>query len=449
MKHRTRLILKTVFGVLTLVLVGYIILAVVSTTRLRTVTRALEADGRPMRNTEVIPPYVDDTHNGALLYQSAYLALQAEPFGDHNLLRYLGDTQSELYQGDLSASQWAELQEVMARSDVQHALAQVMQGVQRPACRFDVAYNQGFEALLPHVSLLRRLSSLLALQAEVAWKAGDPDAAWQSVVTGFEFADALRDEPMVISQLVRFAQFGTASKTLRRMAIHSPPSPDQAAMVDRALARFGGIEPMVLAMDGERLLGGEWAFDNLDSDLWKLVRSLHGSNGESTPGYGRRWAVNVLLPVVRPVLVADRAAYNRIMLGFIHMLQEEEHSSRSTSSSTLLDDVPAYCLVTRLIVPALDSVVDKQVVHAAAVRVLRAGLVLSQYRAENGAYPPSLEALGDRIPADVVTDPDTGETLLYESGEAGVRLSHPLIDQFPDTADNAKRRKWLVWTLGS
>ena len=79
MRKKSRKIL-TGIGLVVLVLGAvYTVGLARSAARLRRAYAALEANGRPMDASEVIPPEVPDTQNAAVLYESAALMLKAQP----------------------------------------------------------------------------------------------------------------------------------------------------------------------------------------------------------------------------------------------------------------------------------------------------------------------------------------------------------------------------------
>lgn len=72
-----------------------------------------------------------------------------------------------------------------------------------PECRFPVHYDEGYLALLPHLSRLLVMSRTYALRASARLVEGQTDGAWQDLQTTLRFADALATEPFQISQTVR------------------------------------------------------------------------------------------------------------------------------------------------------------------------------------------------------------------------------------------------------
>jgi hypothetical protein len=82
-------------------------------------------------------------------------------------------------------------------------LAELRKAADRPYAVFPIHYHENFEAALPHLQVFKGLSSILALRAVAQLADGKPELALQDVRLGFRLAEALKSEPLVISQMVR------------------------------------------------------------------------------------------------------------------------------------------------------------------------------------------------------------------------------------------------------
>lgn len=84
-------------------------------------------------------------------------------------------------------------------------LGEIETAVRRPKSQFPVHYEDNLSALLPHLANLKGLGRLFSLRALARLEAGDAAAALQDVVTTIRLAESLRNEPILISGLVRIA----------------------------------------------------------------------------------------------------------------------------------------------------------------------------------------------------------------------------------------------------
>jgi hypothetical protein len=426
---------------ITVVVLGliYAVATVVSLAKLRRVYADLEKAGRPMKPADVIPPAVPDAQNAALLYESAILLLKAQPAAEENLLKYLGGLSGTFLTESLDADERAELEQLLGQDAVRQALVVIKQGTGRPSCRFDHNYEAGFGMLMPYLPGARDLIRILGATACLEAQAGRSEAAWDLVQTQLRFADALRKEPILISQLVRFASIRISCETIQKISEIAPPNEEQWRSIDRLLQDYEDNTPLILALDGERLLGGEWAFNLLKNGPIENLGVL--SSEES--GFG-----NVLLALYsafKPLSLADHAAYLRIM-------GEHARSALKPYAPGEQSDLDAQAsrlhIVTSMIVPALGRIKEVYCEMVAEMRVTRAGLALLQYKKAHDSFPQTLEELGLKD----ISDPFSGGPLLYRPGPNGFVL----YSVGPDQKDNGgapkqKKQKadWdIVWQFG-
>jgi hypothetical protein len=173
---------------------------------------------------EIAPPPVPEEANAAVLYRKAFEKFQ---WGDAESERWADLTARE----PLSLADRLELQALLKRNE--EALGFLHQAAEVPGCNFDVDYSRGISAELPHIHNLLIGAKLLATEAMVS----DPGTLAGTVQASGRLAEALADEPILISQLVRGVCQTMASegreqeldqasdpKTLRGML--ALPSPD-------------------------------------------------------------------------------------------------------------------------------------------------------------------------------------------------------------------------------
>jgi hypothetical protein len=85
----------------------------------------------------------------------------------------------------------------------------------RPYCRFNIPYDQwtlggGFPCLMEHLDLIKSLTRFLILHAEAEMTLGHSDEALNDLKIFFRLDDGIKDEPIVISQLVRMSTVALA-----------------------------------------------------------------------------------------------------------------------------------------------------------------------------------------------------------------------------------------------
>lgn len=436
MKKRTASILKWVGIILVVLGFAYGALDFASRRALQREYNALRADGRPMELREIVPPEIPDSDNAALVYKAAIQMLKAEPPAKldgytppsghviGNLFEQLGDVASSTLTSPTNTVAAEHVVQLLDHPRVVEFLASIERGTARPGYRQELDYSQGAGILMPHIGENRNISRILSVTARRQAAAGKTDDAWHTAMLGIRFADSLREEPIFISQLVRVAQLAIAVEALRTVAAVAPPSADDCAKLETLLASFESREMLVRAFDGDRLILGEWAFRLPASNL----RQLDGSDS-MCPG--------VIPLILRPLRGPDHAAYLRVMRGYARNAEEPYAPGDAGIVDKMLSEVPRYCILTRMLVPALSATRTKFTAMIAKARVTRAGLAAIRFKQEHGAFPPDLQAL-DLANAD---DPFTGKPLIYSTTDRSFTIYSVGVNLVDDGGTKGKDSK--------
>jgi len=418
MRKRTVKILTGVAVVLVLLGLIYSVAVSISAAKLRGAYAALKKDGRPMTPQEVIPPEVAERRNAAPLYESAALLLKAQPAPEKDLLEYLGGLSGELIDGDIAPDKLAELKRLLEQDAVVHALWIVEQGTQRDSCRFDLDYEAGINILLRHLTDFREFARILGAKALLDAGAGHPDRAWGAIRTQLRLADAMRTEPVLVSQLVRMAIVRISCGTIRRLADIEPPNRQQSADIESLLKSFEDVQPLVNAIDGERLLFGEWAFKLSKRELLRQHEFVDDV-----------WTIMGVC--FKPVRLAYHRSYLRIMHKSAEFMERPHSPDEARVVNEMIEKKSRG--LARSLTPAMARV---KVIHnsmRAEIRITRTGLALLQGKQTGGAFPQTLSQFE---PAQV-EDPFSRTPLVYRSGEEDFLL----YSIGPDREDNDGRPK--------
>ena len=440
MRKRTVKILKGI-GIAVVVLgVLYAIGVAVSAAKLRRAYAELEKAGRPMNAANVIPPTVAEAENAALLYESATLLLKAEAAGQENLLSHLGSLSGTFLTESLDADKRAELERLLEQDTVHRALSILEQGTRRRSCRFDHDYTAGANMLMPHLSGLRDVIRILGAKACVEAAAGRPDAAWDLAVTQLRFADALRNEPVLISQLVRFASIRISCATIQKVCEVAPPNAEQYSGLESMLSDYEDRKALILALDGERLLLGEWAFDALKNGSVKDLSLRADTGGESgiEEGFVR------LYGAFKPLSLADHAAYLQIMREYTESAQRPYSPNGASAMDNKIGKMRSRLhVVTSLVVPAIGRVKEVYWEMVAQMRVTRAGLAVLQDSKAQRAFPQTLESLKPRD----LSDPFSDGPLLYRPNPDGFILYSIGPDQKDNNGSPKQKKQRTDWDI--
>ena len=169
-----------------------------------------------------------------------------------------------------------------------------------------------------------KLGSVLARRAQFEIDAGHWDEAWDLVSTQLRFADSLRWTPAPMRQYLRQITIARTCRMMQELCETAPPDRERSRALEDLLKQLDDVKPFIRALDAERLLIGERFFslsrDELSKFLWK---EMGGGGGDALPlpvvKVVHRLAFSFL--AFKPRLVADHAAYLRLMGKRVQLLQ--------------------------------------------------------------------------------------------------------------------------------
>ena len=406
---------KILAGLVVAALVVHTVLLLGSGLWLRNAYQRLRKDGRPMSAQDIIPRPVPPDENAAPLYQSAFALLDSASAGNESLANALSQAVAACESDPDSEEKLAALERLLAMPSVVRALDLIDKAAARPRCNFDLPYEQGAMMLFPHVNGLLKVSRFQAAQALLDARRGNAAAVWRGIETSFRMADSLREEPVLISALVRLAMLNA---TAARIAAHFdrvPPDDEISARLDAWLLHARDVAPYVLAMDGERLTMGEWLFD--ENNAKRLIQAAIEVGGPDLEPRYLAWLLSY-----RPARQIEHAAYLRTLKQCTDdlfrpfweipaILQPEPTMQKRWYGGVLHSFAPAFYAV-RTSVATMQAHVD----------VARVGLALKRHKAALGAYPPSLAEIDSTFLAEIPPDPFTGRPLVYRPDGDGFLL---------------------------
>ena len=279
---------------------------------------------------------------------------------------------------------------------------------ERPLCRYDVKYEAHFAALLPHLSPLRNFVKGFTLRA-LAHQANDnPEAALADVRMSLFLTESIRDEPMLISQLVRIASLQIALQPVWDGLKEEKWNAEQLADIEKQLAGIDLLKGYRISILGERDLAN-LLIDRMRDDPELLGMLLEDDDPllklmpDGWISHNQRRLNEMHLNFSQRIVdTKTRRIHPEISLAF-----NKELDARTKRKLPILG---VYDMLSGILLPSIDKVVIKIGFAQAAVDHVRIACHLEMHKLEHNKYPAKLADLKAPLP----NDPYTGKSYVYK-----------------------------------
>jgi len=333
----------------------------------------------------------------------------------------------------------AEVEAILARHEADFRLLE--EASLRPACRFPVNWEAGFEALFPHLAAVRNATRFLVAKALVDAQRGRAGEALDDLAVPIRMSNHISAEPTLIAQLVRIACVAIVSKALPDVLAAAPPTTAESRRLYDLLSEVDMIGPWVPAWKGERA-SGLGVFDTLrqarSADIAKMI-GTRSPLVNPTQERMRVVALSALAGVMRvpwgPFLKLDEVYYVRHMRDVIALGKEPYRNSLADYqklSEEMDERAPRYAVITRRLAPAFTRAQGGRDGAIARVGMMQAALALRAYQIEHEAYPDSLAELRAVNGWPIPDDPFSGKPFIYRREGEG----YLIYSVGPDFADD-------------
>jgi hypothetical protein len=387
---------------------GYAMYRMILSNRVEKRLEAIRAQGFPVTLGELNDwyPAPPPGHDAADLYQQAFLKYLDDPTWEEkeNQLPVVGTGELPPRGEPLPDDMKALIAEYLERNA--EALRLLHQAAAMPECRFPIDLRAGAMVLLPHLASLRQGARLMLLEGLLDAEEGRTAEATESVIATVGLADAVRNEPILISYLVRIACLSISCSNLENL-LHKAPLDDKTLQeLTRTFHDAERPEVAVRAFVGERCFGADF-FRN-------PAGRIAASGGQNVP-------VHPL--AVIGLLDADFRYYLDLMDPQVEMsrlpVEERGKAIEASDLEQAVKDLPSYAIITRMLVPALARALGEETKNVARLRTARTALAVERYRLKHGQLPEGLEALVPEILESVPLDPYDAKPLRYRRLERG------------------------------
>jgi hypothetical protein len=304
-------------------------------------------------------------------------------------------------------------------------LKELQEASARPFARFPVHYGDEdpYALLLPHLAPMKTLANVLALRATARLEAGQPREALADVKLGLRLSDSFKEEPILISHLVRLAMLSILIQPVREGLARHAWNEAELAGLEKQLA---GIK---LLSEDKHVMRAERAWDLIALDYYQRSGWRYNpfQDGE-TPGEDRSWLFCLLRIIPTGWVRQNEVLICRLIQD--HALDGVDEKARRIDPSRI-DGLAQACesmrerpynFLAMQLVPALGRASEKTARGQTLVDQATVACALECYRLANGQFPEALDVLVPRFIDKVPNDLIDGAPLRYRRSGDGTYL---------------------------
>jgi len=400
-----------------------------------------EALGRGVRLkfSDYIPPPIPDAENFAStpIFDAIFQASDAgqTPVNPFTFVQYVSEPKlSDLWsqrQTDLSVwRQFLVKEKVLPKAGENEAadvllalqrfdplLLELREAGKRPHCRFPVHWEKLFNASLPHLGTLQTAADRFALRLSAHLSLGDSPAAYQDFHDGLRLATATREEPSIISGLVRLSieakMLNCVWDGLGKRQWAAP----ELQQIEADLSGLDWLSDYVFSMNCQRGSSNE-IMDTIIRDPSAYSQTLGNLSGMEryVRVYPTGW------------IYQSKLRNNRFLDELIARMEPGQHrffgQRPVPSSAANLVSVPQriHYLLFFFMSGPLESIETKYLQGATMTDEARIACALECFRQKKGAYPESLAELAPEFIAELPAEVVNGEPYRYRRTKDGLFL---------------------------
>lgn len=268
--------------------------------------------------------------------------------------------------------------------------------------RYPVDLSSGVNSLNAYLGNFRRCTRMLSLEAALHSEANRPDEAIESFKAAIAVGRTLKDEPVLISYLVKIASDNSALRSLEYLINHTKLNSGQLKDIELTLKDPAEQTSIKRALIGERCFGL-----SLFDDPSALTAG---------PGGGGGLAVGMKALKITGLQNKDLLAYLDLMNMQIDAVDKTaaERKVIFNEFDSEIMALPWYCISTKMVMPALSKCIDLHYRSQALHQLGLTAAAIERYRlANDNKLPGGLTELVPGYLEKVPVDPFDQKPIKY------------------------------------
>ncbi|HEX3625986.1 MAG TPA: hypothetical protein VH280_11235 [Verrucomicrobiae bacterium] len=316
---------------------------------------------------------------------------------------------------------------LLALSKYDSAIGELRKAGQRPDSWIPIDYDRGMEAtvseLLPYLPMLKRSVQVLQLRSIAELQNGESEKAKDDIELMFRLNDSIRNQPFLITHLVRIAIFNIAMQPIWEGVAQHRWSDKQLATLDDALAKLDFLQDYEFAMRGE----AAFAIETIENQrITRQFMTIDAEGNAVTRHY------NPIIP--NAYFYQSELAHAQIPQQWAITLVDTNRRIVSPESlQRAQDEIQAqikhhslYRFEALATAQALIPSARRFAIAQTGVDLGRVACALERYRLAHGQYPETLGALAPQFIESLPHDIINGEPLHYRPTTRGKFLLYSI-----------------------
>ena len=309
---------------------------------------------------------------------------------------------------------------LLALSCFDPALKDLRQAFKRPYARMPLDYDQGFDVageLLPYLASMKRCAQFLQLRILAELDSGQNQQALDDIKLLLGVTDSVRDQPFLISLLVRMAILHITLQPVYEGLAQHQWSEEQLAALETELANEDFLADCKLALRGEKI----FAIQSFEKQ--RITREMREDDSSGT---------NKIKTVSLRLMPSAFFYQNELAFAQMHqqyILPLIDLTNRIAAPAALRQSQAAmqaqmkhyspYKVQALMDGPAIVGIVKKIAAVQTDIDLARVACALGRYWLAHGAYPETLDTLSpkfiEKLPHDIIN----GQPLHYRRTDGG------------------------------
>ena len=295
------------------------------------------------------------------------------------------------------------------------ATEELRKASRRPYARLPLDYDNGFDEvgkLLPYLTNMKRTAQFLQLRILAELGDGQSAQALDDVKLLFKVNDSIRNQPFLISHLVRIAIVAIALQPVYEGLAQHCWNDAQLDELEQLLAKQDFLADFELAMRGEKIFAIQTLEKQRITRESQIIEEVSGTNKIVTISY--RFIPSAFFYQNELAVAQMHQEYILPMVDLTNrMAAPAMQRTAQASLQAQMKHYSPYKILALMTFPAISTAVMKFARVQSQLNLARVACALERYHLAHGEYSETLDVLAPQFIAQLPHDIINGQPLHY------------------------------------